>query len=105
VKPQIEIEPLLKPAEVCELLKITPDTLKYWYRSGKLPPDAWTVGGHRRWKPATVLNSKPLSPGDPIPPERTGGMTGFVVGVCGHRLAGSEWAAGFRNCVRCGESR
>jgi hypothetical protein len=43
-----------------------------------------------------------LFPGDPIPPERTGGMTGFVVGECGHRLAGSEWAAGFRNCERCG---
>ena len=45
----------------------------------------------------------PLKPGDPIPPERTGGMTGFVVGECGHRLAGSEWRAGFRNCERCGE--
>lgn len=42
-----------------------------------------------------------LQPGDPIPPERTGGMTGFVVGECGHRVAGSEWRAGFRNCERC----
>jgi hypothetical protein len=44
-----------------------------------------------------------LSPGDPIPPERTGGMTGFVAGNCGHRVAASEWGAGFRNCERCGE--
>ena len=44
-----------------------------------------------------------LKPGDPIPPERTGGMQGFVVGECGHRVAGSEWRAGFRNCERCGE--
>lgn len=40
--------------------------------------------------------------GSAIPPEMTGGMTGFVVGKCGHRVAGSEWAAGFRNCERCG---
>jgi hypothetical protein len=46
-----------------------------------------------------------LKPGDPIPPERTGGMTGFVVGECGHRLAASEWRAGFRNCERCGEAK
>ena len=43
-----------------------------------------------------------LKPGDPIPPEQTGGMPGFVVGECGHRVAGSEWRAGFRNCERCG---
>jgi len=45
-----------------------------------------------------------LMPGDPIPPGRTGGMPGFVVGECGHRVAASEWRAGFRNCERCGES-
>lgn len=44
-----------------------------------------------------------LQPGDPIPPERTGGMEGFVVGECGHRVAASEWRAGFRNCERCGQ--
>jgi hypothetical protein len=43
-----------------------------------------------------------LVPGDPIPPEETGGMRGFVVGMCGHRLAQSEWNAGFRNCERDG---
>jgi hypothetical protein len=42
-----------------------------------------------------------LQPGDPIPPERTGGMEGFVVGECGHRVARSEWDAGFRTCERC----
>jgi hypothetical protein len=44
----------------------------------------------------------PLKPGDPIPPSQTGGMTGFVVGECGHRVAGSEWHAGYRNCEGCG---
>jgi hypothetical protein len=43
-----------------------------------------------------------VKPGDPIPPEQNGGMAGFVVGECGHRVAGSEWRAGFRNCERCG---
>jgi hypothetical protein len=33
-----------------------------------------------------------------LPPELT---AGFVVGHCGHRVAGSEWRAGFRNCERC----
>jgi hypothetical protein len=46
--------------------------------------------------------SPPLRPGEPIPPERSGGMTGYVAGKCGHRVAASEWRAGFRNCERCG---
>lgn len=41
--------------------------------------------------------------GDPffhpgLPPEM---LNGFVVGECGHRVAGSEWRAGFRVCERC----
>jgi hypothetical protein len=52
----------------------------------------------------TCEDEDPLQPGDPIPPERTGGMTGFVVGECGHRVAGSEWQAGFRTCERCSSS-
>ena len=43
-----------------------------------------------------------LEPGDPIPAGLTGGMAGFVVGDCGHRVAASERRAGFRNCERCG---
>lgn len=42
-----------------------------------------------------------LQPGDPIPAAWTGGMAGFVVAKCGHRIAGSEWRAGFRVCERC----
>jgi hypothetical protein len=41
-------------------------------------------------------------PGAPIPLELNGGMAGFVVGECGHRVAESEWRAGFRNCERDG---
>lgn len=57
---------------------------------------------YHRFRRMRTAARRQLKPGDPIPPERTGGMTGFVVGECGHRVAGSEWAAGFRNCERCG---
>lgn len=40
--------------------------------------------------------------GSAIPPENNGGMTGYIVGECGHRVAGSEWKAGFRRCEHCG---
>lgn len=41
---------------------------------------------------------------EPIPFEH-GGMVypGFVAGWCGHRVAESEWRAGFRVCERCPE--
>lgn len=35
-------------------------------------------------------------PGSEIP-----GQPGFVVATCGHRVAASEWRAGFRTCERC----
>lgn len=37
------------------------------------------------------------APGSEIPDQ-----PGYVVGTCGHRLAASEWRAGFRTCERCG---
>lgn len=51
---------------------------------------------------ARIIRDEPLKPGDPIPPEQNGGQAGYVAGECGHRVAGTEWAAGFRNCERCG---
>ena len=33
-----------------------------------------------------------------LPPELT---AGFVVGHCGHRVAATEWNAGYRYCERC----
>ena len=42
------------------------------------------------------------APGSPIPLELNGGMAGYVVGECQHRVFESEWAAGCRNCERCG---
>jgi len=41
-------------------------------------------------------------PGAPIPLELNGGMAGFVVGECKHRVYESEWRTGCRNCERCG---
>lgn len=35
-------------------------------------------------------------PGSEIP-----GQLAYVMGTCGHRVAGSEWRAGFRTCERC----
>lgn len=37
-----------------------------------------------------------LQPGHEIPSD-----PGMVVGVCGHRISGSEWADGFRTCEWC----
>jgi hypothetical protein len=34
-----------------------------------------------------------VGPAGPVP--------GFVAGTCGHRVAESEWRAGFRLCERC----
>lgn len=30
-----------------------------------------------------------------------GPMPGYIAGRCGHRVAGTEWLAGFRTCERC----
>lgn len=37
----------------------------------------------------------------PTPGSKIPGQPGYVVGTCGHRVAGSEWRAGFRTCERC----
>jgi len=44
-----------------------------------------------------------VTPGEPfqhpdLPPEL---LEGFVGGECGHRVASSEWRAGYRLCERC----
>lgn len=39
-------------------------------------------------------------PGDPFN-DGSGIVEGYVVGKCGHRVAQSEWAAGFEHCERC----
>jgi hypothetical protein len=51
-----------------------------------------------REAPAAAHDALPVypAPGSAIP-----GQPGFVVGECEHRVAGSEWRAGFRTCERC----
>ena len=41
------------------------------------------------WEPAVA--------GQPFP-----GRPGYLTGLCGHAVAGSEWRAGCRWCERCG---
>lgn len=43
----------------------------------------------------------PEAPAYPEPGSEIPGQPGFVVGLCGHRVARSEWRAGFRLCERC----
>jgi hypothetical protein len=54
--------------------------------------------------PLVVTGDEPEYPavGSAIPPESNGGQSGYRVGECGHRVAGSEWQAGFRRCEHCG---
>ncbi|MEU8362360.1 hypothetical protein AB0C27_40710 [Nonomuraea sp. NPDC048882] len=40
------------------------------------------------------------NPGSAIP-----GQPGYVVGECEHRVAVSEWRAGFRVCERCPDTQ
>jgi hypothetical protein len=73
----------------------------YLFSSGGPIDNGPEALGHMRELLAAVTPD--LQPGDPIPPERTGGLPGFVVASCRHRIAASEWRAGFRNCERCPE--
>jgi hypothetical protein len=50
-----------------------------------------------RIDPAMVRLAEPA----PFRHPSLGEMPGFVAGRCGHRLARSEWDAGFRECERC----
>lgn len=45
----------------------------------------------------TVLGAEPFPVGEPFP----GSEEGYVTGLCAHRVARSEWAAGFRVCEHC----
>lgn len=57
----------------------------------------------RVYAPLTLVrdvNGEP--PAYPAPGSDIPDQPGYVVGRCGHRLAASEWRAGFRTCERCG---
>jgi excisionase family DNA binding protein len=90
---------LMTPAEVAALARVHVRTVIRWADTGSLT-SVRTLGGHRRYRTAEVyalLNGEAYpAPGSDIP-----GQPGYVVAVCGHRVAGSEWRAGFRACERC----
>jgi excisionase family DNA binding protein len=44
----------LRPAEVAELLSVSPKTVSRWAKEGKLP-FLKTLGGHRRYPEAEIL--------------------------------------------------
>ena len=50
---ELEVEPLLTPAEVASLFRVDPKTVTRWARSGKLSAIR-TLGGHRRYRESEV---------------------------------------------------
>jgi hypothetical protein len=46
-------------------------------------------------------DSKERAPVYPTPGSEIPDQPGYVVAECRHRVAGSEWRAGFRTCERC----
>lgn len=58
-----------------------------------LGEDSWLNDGMT----VTVLGAEPFPVGEPFP----GSEEGYVTGLCAHRVARSEWAAGFRTCEHC----
>lgn len=62
---ELEVEPLLTPAEVASLFRVDPKTVTRWARSGKLSAIR-TLGGHRRYRESEVrhlLNGVPVQRG------------------------------------------
>lgn len=56
-----------------------------------------------RANPTVILELTATWKGQPEPFNAGDGpVPGYVAGACGHRVAESEWKAGFRNCERCG---
>lgn len=45
---------LLMPSEVADLFAVDPKTVTRWAKSGKLPVETRTLGGHRRYSRAVV---------------------------------------------------
>lgn len=52
-KPVEPSDPLLTPAEVAAIFKVSPKTVTRWARSGKLAT-LRTLGGHRRFRSSEV---------------------------------------------------
>ena len=53
MKPEIDAERLLTPAEVAALFRVDPKTVTRWAKAGKLS-SIRTLGGHRRYREAEI---------------------------------------------------
>ncbi len=51
---RVDTEPLLMPAEVAIMFRVSPKTVTRWARAGKIN-SIRTLGGHRRYRQADVL--------------------------------------------------
>ncbi|MDP4013987.1 MAG: helix-turn-helix domain-containing protein [Candidatus Nanopelagicales bacterium] len=93
----IEEEKWLSVGEVCDLLSVSPATLRRWSGSGELRTFT-TPGGHRRFARSAVLGLLPPVPGQRPRLEQLGVTPGRVLRVCERELAQSpeEWTAAAR---------
>jgi excisionase family DNA binding protein len=87
----------LTTGQAAALLRIDPKTVARRADAGHLLC-VRTLGGHRRLRESDVRAL--LNAGVPFDPG-TGPVPGYVAGLCGHRVARSEWRAGCRTCERC----
>ncbi|MFB4320629.1 hypothetical protein [Actinomadura sp. 21ATH] len=67
-----------------------------WRRS----PEAWAER-HAARVGARYVDARHRDPAYPAPGSTIPDQPGYVVGTCEHRVAKSEWRAGFRTCERC----
>jgi excisionase family DNA binding protein len=95
VKPKLEFEPLLTPAEAGAYLGVNPRTVSKYAQAGRLAA-VRTAGRHRRFR-LSVLEAFQAAVQDPPPePAEHGPITvpGIAFQVCGHcsRTAGEPVA-------------
>lgn len=96
---------LLTSSEVAKLMRVDPKTVTRWAAAGRID-SVRTPGGHHRFRESDVEAmledgfEPAFTPGEPFVSSE-GPREGFVVGVCRHAVARSEWNAGFRKCERC----
>lgn len=66
MKPTLEPEPLLTPAEVAAIFRVDPKTVRRWALDGKLTV-RYTLGRHRRYREDEVraLLSQPADGAEP----------------------------------------
>lgn len=103
----VDFSDLMTPAEVAQLFRVDVKTVTRWGTAGTLA-FIRTLGtggsGHRRYSRAQVMDlirGGANTPTYPAPGSTIPGEPGYVVGACGHRVAASEYRAGFHECERC----